>query len=146
MKAGFTGTRDGMTEAQFIRFKTLLAFHGPEEFRHGCCLGADEQAGVFAYEWSPFVKVIGHPSNIKAMTSAKALACCHEICDPKPPLDRDKDIVDALTEPDDILFATPKGVTEEVRSGTWFTVRLARKAKPRVIIIYPDGTTNEEGG
>ena len=43
----------------------------------------------------------------------------------------------------DMLVACPKG-PEEVRSGTWSTVRFARKRGKRIVIIMPDGTVTEE--
>ncbi len=55
-----------------------------------------------------------------------------EEINPKPYLQRNRDIVNDC----DILIAVPidKDV-EEVRSGTWMTIRLARKAGKQIIII-----------
>jgi hypothetical protein len=53
---------------------------------------------------------------------------------PKPYLMRNKDIVDQTS----ILVAAPKG-PEEKRSGTWATVRYARKLGRPIYICYPDG-------
>lgn len=60
--------------------------------------------------------------------------------DRKPNLVRNKDIVEST----DVLLACPKG-PEELRSGTWSTVRLARKQGKRVVIFWPDGSVTEEG-
>jgi len=38
------------------------------------------------------------------------------------------------------LVAAPKSNKEELRSGTWATIRYARKRKRMVTIIYPDGS------
>jgi outer membrane protein insertion porin family len=57
------------------------------------------------------------------------------------PLDRNRAIVDSC----DVLIACPKG-PEEQRSGTWATVRYARKQKKRIVIIWPDGEVTEEKG
>jgi hypothetical protein len=42
-----------------------------------------------------------------------------------------------------MLAACPKG-PEERRSGTWATVRYARKTGKPVVIFWPDGTVTEE--
>lgn len=137
MRIGFTGTREGITAAQRGAFAALVV--APDEFHHGCCFGADEWAAIMVYDTSPFTRVIGHPSNIKSMTSEPALARCHEIHDPKPPLERNRAIVDAC----ETLIACPKGMAEEQRSGTWATVRHARKRGKQILIVWPDGTVTD---
>lgn len=60
----------------------------------------------------------------------------------KPPLERDEDIaIDC-----DVLVACPRGPESTLpRSGTWATIRRARKWKRRIIIVWPDGSLTEEG-
>ena len=58
---------------------------------------------------------------------------------PKPYLERNKDIVDETG----LLIATPKG-EEIVRSGTWSTIRYARKNHKKIIIIMPNGNLRFE--
>ena len=53
----------------------------------------------------------------------------------KPYLDRNKDIVDETN----ILMACPNKAEEVQRSGTWSTVRYARKVGKAVLIVYPSG-------
>jgi len=59
---------------------------------------------------------------------------------PKPYLERNHNIVDES----ELLIACPKSKEEELRSGTWATVRYARKKGVRIILIYPDGSVSEE--
>jgi len=59
-----------------------------------------------------------------------------EFREPKPPLVRNRDIVDEC----DLLVACPGSDHEELRSGTWACIRYARKVKRKTIIIWPDGT------
>ncbi len=139
MKVGFTGTREGMADAQLSAFGQWIYGRGLTHFYHGCCVGADEQAARAAYDESPFVRVVGMPSDLEVLTSGAAKAVCHHIADPKPPLDRNRDIVDAC----EVLVACPKG-PEELRSGTWATVRYARKQGKRIVIVWPDGEVTEE--
>jgi hypothetical protein len=49
----------------------------------------------------------------------------------KDNLTRNRDIVDTAS----MLIAAPEGNAERLRSGTWATVRYARKAKKKVIIL-----------
>lgn len=139
MRVGFTGSRDGMTLAQKGAFGQWLYGREAVEFHHGCCVGADEAAAVIAYDESPFTRVIGHPGDMPGMTSGGAKAVCHEIKDPAPNLTRNRDIVDSC----DVLLACPKG-PEEQRSGTWATVRYARKQGKRIVLFMPDGSVIEE--
>jgi hypothetical protein len=37
-------------------------------------------------------------------------------------------------------LACPRGYTEELRSGTWATIRYARKTGVPYVIIFPDRT------
>ena len=53
----------------------------------------------------------------------------------KPPLDRNHDIVERC----DLLIATPHTVEEQLRSGTWATIRYARKVHRPHYIIRPCG-------
>ena len=46
MKISFTGTRKGMTENQKRLFLACLDRDEVEEFNHGDCIGADEDARV----------------------------------------------------------------------------------------------------
>jgi predicted Rossmann fold nucleotide-binding protein DprA/Smf involved in DNA uptake len=58
-----------------------------------------------------------------------------------PPLVRNRIIVDGC----DVLLAAPSGAERDnPRSGTWMTVRYARKRRKRIVIVWPDGTTTEE--
>ncbi len=141
MRVGFTGTRDGMTKAQLAAFRRKFAGVGAEVFRHGYCVGADEEAAVAVVAHHPEVVVLGHPSSVRDMTSGDALDCCDDTLPPRGPLTRNKHIVDGC----ETLIACPKG-PEETRSGTWSTVRYARKKRRRIVIIWPDGSVTEEAG
>jgi predicted Rossmann fold nucleotide-binding protein DprA/Smf involved in DNA uptake len=46
----------------------------------------------------------------------------------------------------EILIAVPAETMEQHRSGTWSTVRYARKLERAVCIIRPDGTLIHERG
>lgn len=53
----------------------------------------------------------------------------------RQPLDRNRLMVIAATS----VIATPKSEKEELRSGTWMTIRYAKEQKRTVYIVYPNG-------
>jgi len=55
---------------------------------------------------------------------------------PKEPLARNRDIVNMS----DILIAAPGEKAEVLRSGTWATIRYARKMSRKLLVIYPKGS------
>lgn len=142
MNIGFTGTREGMTEPQSDALYTWVEDFGWwDEFHHGACVGADYEASVVFFQLRqnrPSQEIHAHPSNLRAMTHRFSVDSADVRHPPKPPLNRNRDIVDCC----DILLACPKG-PEEQRSGTWATIRYARKQRKRVVIFWPDGSITE---
>lgn len=136
---GFTGTQWGMTQAQRITLAMCLATLNPDSLAHGDCIGADAQAHAMAL--TAIVRVYIHPP----LDSSKRAWCegASFVFAPAEFLVRNHAIVDAC----DILIATPKTHVEELRSGTWATVRYARRQRggnrKHIIVINPDGTTRE---
>jgi hypothetical protein len=128
---GFTGTQKGMTAKQQETVKSLLSEHQEIEFHHGDCIGADEEAHKIARAVG--ARVVLHPPIKK---DKRANCSADDIKPAKDFLDRNKDIVDATT----ILIATPDGVKEKVHSGTWSTVRYARKEGRKLFVVLPDGS------
>jgi hypothetical protein len=136
MKVGFTGTREGMTPQQKAEFVIIITELDMEDFHHGDCTGSDEEAHNWVKELKDDINIVIHPP-----CSKDYRACCKGNLEikPKPYLDRNKDIVDAC----DILIATPQD-KEKLRSGTWSTIRYARKLGKDIYIIYPNGTVKRE--
>lgn len=58
---------------------------------------------------------------------------------PAPYLERNAAIVQSTLE----LIATPGETVEQVRSGTWATIRQARRRRRPTTIVWPDGTYTE---
>lgn len=127
----FTGTQEGMTEAQKKTFRKVIKELNPKAFIHGDCIGADEQAHKIVREELPECIIAIRPCTIE---HKRAFTDGHQLAEPEAPLDRNKKIANDGK----ILVATPKG-WEELRSGTWSTIRYARKTKKPRIIIYPKG-------
>lgn len=141
-----TGTRDGMIYdgIQFRVLRHLLEKHSSpkypsiSEYHMGDCEGSDYQTGVIIHTISPKTKIHLHPPNSpnhRGFFGIDQVVVEHP---EKPPLERNHDIVDALKGVGDYLVATPKG-EEIVRSGTWATVRYAKKKHKQIYVIYPTG-------
>lgn len=130
MIVGFTGTRRGMNGTQIsLLHNALYLLKSLDEFHHGDCIGADKQAHNLIRKHFPDCRIVVHPSNVM---EARAYCKADFTYKPKPPLIRNHDIVDIV----DMLFAAPRLNYEEMRSGTWSTVRYARKTKVVHHICY----------
>lgn len=131
-RVGFTGTQRGMTTAQLESLASVLwRFAGEgSEFHHGDCIGADAQAHECAVALS-FEPVIHPPEN----SIKRAWKEANRIEEPRPYLVRNRAIV-AQT---DILVAAPGEPDEQLRSGTWSTVRHAQKLMRQIYLILPSG-------
>ncbi len=134
VKIGFTGTRHGMSEEQLKEFKNFIKSKDIEEFHHGVCIGSDQQSHDFVK--SKKIKIVGHPPKFKKFMSDSD---CDVFMKPHDYLKRNKHIVDET----DILLATPD-TKERVRSGTWSTIRYARKQNKKIYIIHKNGRVSIE--
>ena len=138
MKIGFTGTRFDVTPLQREKLTEVLQElkKTHKEFHHGGCYGADVTARDIAISLK--IPTICHPGSAwQYQNSMHIDEKTHMIY---PFLERDIMIVEAT----DILVAIPRLMKEEKRSGTWTTVRAARKRNKPVIICWPDGSITKE--
>jgi len=131
MILGFTGTQYGMTPYQASMFVTYIHKFTVDEFHHGMCIGADELAERLVRKNFPNVTIHGHPPKISAKKSRTSEP--NVIYPPKDYLVRNHDIVDVSH----LLIATPFTFKEQVRSGTWSTIRYAWQQNVPVYIITP---------
>lgn len=137
MRVGFTGTQTGCTDAQREALRRVLSIYRVEEMHHGDCIGADADAHALAREAG--VCVVLHPPTIDAKRAFCAMLAGETVHDARPYLDRNHRIVDAT----EWLVACPKEETGwALRSGTWATVRYARKRGRVVVIVRPSGQLN----
>lgn len=130
-KFGFTGTRDRMSKAQEWATGGYLSDHHGE-FHHGCCVGADATAFWLAKQRE--YRCIAHPPTNGLLVNIDTIKGSWCVRRELPYLERNRAIVIEC----DILLAAPKG-PEELRSGTWATVRYARKILKPVIVFWPNG-------
>jgi len=132
MIVGFTGTRqiDKISEARLSMLATLLELHSLDYdgaiVIHGCAYGTDTFCHERCLQYN--IPIIGRPS----ISGNSNLTGFEKLYPPEAPLKRNKKIVDDC----DILIALPinKNV-EELRSGTWSTIRYAKSKGKKIIII-----------
>lgn len=149
LHVGFTGTQKGMTSYQEAQLRTefeearRIAWHARVgvTLHHGDCIGADLQAHRLAYQMG--LAIIIHPPvdvSKRAYSNAGIFNSSGTIeLEPEEYLQRNHAIVEATR----VLVACPFS-KETLRSGTWATVRHARKLKRDTVIIYPDGKITRE--
>lgn len=147
MIISFTGTREGMTPKQLEVVRAIILERKPDCVSHGDCIGSDEQFHELAVLAGVNGVIIRPGLNWRGESPTRAH--CHlrdinrrmdvklHVHEPEQYLARDRKIV----LDGGLLLATPEGFEEQKRgSGTWATVRTARRLYKPVQIIYPDGT------
>jgi hypothetical protein len=137
VKIGFSGTQAGMTEEQKSGLSFLLGAMHFDEFHHGMCKGADEEAHDIVRLIRPSVKIIGHPPTNK-LKMAKLIVDTRR--KPYQYLLRNSNIVHATRQ----LIVCPRTNEITLRSGTCATFRYAKKAGKPISIIWPTGDIDEE--
>lgn len=135
MTIGFTGTRqiDKISEGRLSLLAAWLEMYSLRNqdipgvtVVHGCAYGADTFVHERCLQYN--IPIIGRPTYNRNSNLTNFMY----LYLPEAPLIRNKKIVDNC----DILIALPidKDV-EELRSGTWATIRYARKLNKKIIII-----------
>lgn len=137
--AGFTGTQVGCKAPQvesLARVVRAVASYADDAltFHHGDCIGGDATLHGVVRELGHRIEL--HPPlnwSKRAWCTLRGGEVAHE---PDEYIPRNHAIVDATS----LLVATPREETgEELRSGTWATVRYARKLKRLIVIVRPSG-------
>jgi hypothetical protein len=139
MHVGFTGTRHSLTVDQSEALSRSLAALKEKGFtvlHHGDCVGADEWAVTLAR--TAGYRIVAHPPTDP---KARAMSRYDETRTPEPYLKRNEKIVEEA----DILVACPESRSETLRSGSWATIRRARKKGIPIVIIDTNGIVTLEG-
>src|SRR5688572_10660246 len=129
MRVGFTGTRDGMTQAQKEQVHDLLVTLEATWLHHGDCVGADAEAHAIARAHG--CRIYLHPP---ADPKLRAFCDFDESSHPKPYLVRNRDIVYCAS----FLIGTP-GRRGKQTGGTWYTIGHADDQGRQLVIVYPSG-------
>lgn len=110
MIVGFTGTRQRMSDTQIRQLGFVLKILPEPLLLHGGAIGADLQAHQVAVSLD--IDTMIYPAN-------------------GDPLKRNRQIAADC----DLLIAAPLTDQEELRSGTWATVRYVRKERKPIIFL-----------
>lgn len=143
-----TATRRGLTSPQRECAKLNLAFHLDQSivFRHGMCSGGDTELHHIARDLGITAanghRIEGHPGHSRNGASpfftSTDVDLMHE---PLEYLARDDIMVDLCH----VLWGFPGTVKPVQRgSGTWYTIRYARKIRKPLLIVYPNGSMRWE--
>lgn len=137
MIVGFTGTQEGMTRFQMRSAEALLRRLARQNFKvfaHGGCIGADIEAAKLARALG--YMTVRHPGDTPAKQDHTFLDDDYRVV--LDNLARNRVIVSEAT----VMIATPRQYEETLRSGTWATVRYARKQGRPLYVLQPDGRLN----
>jgi hypothetical protein len=142
LNVGFTGAQTGMSEKQRDRVREVLTrlrkMSENNSFRYGACVGADSQAMLEALHLG--YTIVAFPANNVAVSKHGIIPITATVMKATPALLRNHTIVDGC----DVLIAAPDGPHERLRSGTWATVRYARRRKAPIVFCWPDGRARKE--
>ena len=143
MSISITGSRyfDSRDSSQQKRFfigeLRGLYFDGVGVLHHGDAIGADSFSHQIAVSLG--MNIVIHPP-----VNSRYRAFCNNgsvtILPTKPYLERNLDLIKAT----EILLVLPTQNQEIQRSGTWHTVRVARRNNRSVVIFFPDGRIARE--
>lgn len=146
MTLGITGTReipaDPQTHALGLLVNTYMRVAtGRKEMHHGCATGADESAHEIALT-IPGILIHGHPGYGTGGRAPYRMAIRPgEFATLYPELPyRERNL--AIVSATRLLLACPRYPEQDARSarsGTWQTIRFARRAQIPVIILTPTG-------
>lgn len=137
-----------MSEAQADTFRRLLSLlfgRGARLLRHGCATGVDEQAALLAREF--LMHVVAHPGHLLPWTSAIAVEASQEVMPRKANRERNRDLADHAAS-GGVLLACPAGPEDDpsqTYSGTWQTIRMARRRRQRrapMAVVTSDGVAH----
>jgi hypothetical protein len=144
---GFTGTRQGLTQAQHVALVDVLYGLQPGELHHGDCLGADYAVHLEAIRLGVPEIVIHPPSEVKWRAFCKADDNHPQVhirlLLPQGYLARNREILMMS----DVLVAAPKTVEAPANlrgEGTWTTIKYATEMEMPRIIVYPTGAVKKE--
>ena len=134
IKIGFTGNRNGLNQEQKERILMILDKYDDIIVSHGDCVGSDTDFHNICinyketYPTKKIIITIFPPSNPTLRAFNKGDLLMKE----KPYLQRNLDII----KNSNILIACPINKNKEVlRSGTWSTIRRAKKQNITVHIL-----------
>lgn len=142
IRLGFTGTRRELPAEQATTLRMMLeAFAGRfhrVEFHHGDCVGADAEAHRIARDLG--FSIVIHPPIVRDNRAFCNGSSGVIVLRERDYMPRNRCIVNDSKR----LIACPFTDHEIQRSGTWATVRYARKIGVPITFVWPNGLTTTE--
>jgi hypothetical protein len=134
---GFTGTQKGWTTEQAYSAEYAIECLRKDFLwmNNEGCIGSDAQAAHLWQSKGGFIYL--HPPILE---TKRAFIQAEQTGLPLSYLERNEIIISMSS----CLLATPGEMTEQLRSGTWSTVRYARRSRISIVFVYPDGSTFHE--
>lgn len=134
VKIGFTGNRHGLNADQKYQILSILDKYNNLIVSHGDCIGSDTDFHNLCMNYrnehlNKKIRIYIFPPNDSKL---RAFNQGDLLMNEKPYLQRNSDIIKNSS----ILIACPIDKNkEQLRSGTWSTIRNARKQKLTIIIL-----------
>ena len=129
MNIGFTGSRNGLSDQQKEKIHQILDERAASHLHHGDCIGADFDFHQIGMELNHCISI--YPPKSAGLRSFTPPNGKGQLYKEKDFLVRNRDIVDSS----ELLLACPETSEEVHRSGTWATIRYARKKGKELILI-----------
>jgi len=138
MRLGVTGTQTAscVTVEAKAEFTKIVSTFAITEMHHGGCQGGDAAMHNMVDDLFGDTCSIYIHQPVDKTKAQFLLGKNVTLLNAKHYLERNKDIVDASN----VMIAMPKGMEEELRSGTWMTVRDTVKKRKPLYVVWPDGT------
>jgi len=134
MIISFTGTASGMNATQMTNVINLINKQKPKITKcvHGDCVGADTDFHNIVTKLGLGDLIEIHPCTIH---NKRGYNHAPKVYDAIGPLDRNKIMVQRAH----LVVGTPGTDTEIIRSGTWHSIRYAKKLGRPLLVLYPSG-------
>lgn len=144
LSIGFTGTRHGMTPAQWHAVRRLVkdwSSGSSFDAHHGDCIGADAEFHAICETFCGRALVAVHPGPVNDRARQAGCVGVYRLPN-KAHMARNAAIVAAASA----IIAAPAEATEQERGGTWATIRMARRSGKPLAIVLPSGEVVKERG
>ncbi len=139
-RVGAAATREGLSDEQkaavFEHFRQWMIYAlSPPELHHGGEAHGDRDIHrAYRKVYGTAGRVVIYPASDQPPHLCDWSDADH-VCEAAPSLQRNKDIVAAITE-GSVLIACPRLKAQELRSGTWATVRAAERSRKGVLFFH----------
>lgn len=140
MKLAFTGTRQGMTDAQRQTVKRLLETLKPTEVHHGDCVGSDDDFANICHNLDARPRIVAHPGKSATGMDDHDLRAHNAHNDEILPIETHFKRNRTMVKLSPVLIATPYESAHQKTGGTWYTIDLAKKSQSTVFVVWPDGS------